>query len=112
MTEDEFLPVLPLGELGIGGKRACRIGDREIILCRTREGVFSLANTCTHAEARMSEGTLRGNRLICPLHGASFDVRDGRVLGGPAVVPLATYPTRVVNDVVCVAVGAHATKSP
>jgi Rieske 2Fe-2S protein len=28
---------------------------------------------------------------VCPLHGAAFDVRDGRVLGSPAQVPLATY---------------------
>jgi nitrite reductase/ring-hydroxylating ferredoxin subunit len=37
------------------------------------------------------------------LHGASFDVRTGAVLGGPATMPLAAYQTRVVGDVVEVA---------
>jgi nitrite reductase/ring-hydroxylating ferredoxin subunit len=45
----------------------------------------------------MSEGRLRGCRLICPLHGASFDVRDGSVLGAPAVSPLKAHGLRIVD---------------
>jgi 3-phenylpropionate/trans-cinnamate dioxygenase ferredoxin subunit len=41
---------------------------------------------------------------VCPLHGASFDVRDGRVLGPPALVSLSTYPLRIVNGVIEVSV--------
>ena len=63
-------------------------------MCHTKSGVFALDNICSHAYARMSEGRLRGTRLICPLHGASFDVRDGRVLGPPATQPLAATRTR------------------
>ena len=77
---------------------------REIVICHTREGLFALDNICTHAHARMCEGRLRATRLVCPLHGASFDVRDGRVLGPPATIPLATYPVRVVDSTVEVAV--------
>jgi 3-phenylpropionate/trans-cinnamate dioxygenase ferredoxin subunit len=45
----------------------------------------------------MDEGRLRGTRVICPLHGASFDVRTGAVLGAPANAPLTRYPVRVVD---------------
>ncbi len=90
--------VVPLSELPIGRMRAFRVGEREILLCRTREGVFALDNVCTHAEARMSEGSLRGARLTCPLHGASFSVTDGCVLGGPATSPLRTYGVRLVGE--------------
>jgi len=31
----------------------------------------------------LSEGQLNGNTLTCPDHGAQFDVRSGKVLGGP-----------------------------
>jgi nitrite reductase/ring-hydroxylating ferredoxin subunit len=78
--------------------RSFRVGEREVLLCRTREGVFALDNVCTHAEARMSEGSLRGTRLTCPLHGASFSVTDGSVLGGPATVPLRTHAVRVAGE--------------
>lgn len=83
--------------------RCVTLAGREVLICHTREGVFALDNVCTHAFARMHEGRLRGLRLICPLHGASFDVRDGRVLGAPATEPLARHEVRVVDGMVQVA---------
>ena len=95
---------MTLAEIPQGSMQAKVLEGREIVICHTREGgVFALDNICTHAHARMCEGRLRATRLVCPLHGASFDVRDGRVLGAPAVVPLPTYPVRVVDGVIEVA---------
>ena len=104
----QFETVLKLAELPLGSMRACVIAGREIVICHTREGVFALDNICTHAHARLCEGRLRATRLVCPLHGASFDLRDGRVLGPPAVVPLPTHAVRVTEGVVEVAVEAVA----
>jgi 3-phenylpropionate/trans-cinnamate dioxygenase ferredoxin subunit len=89
---------LALGDVAEGKMRSCTIGGREIVVCRTKQGVYALDNICTHAYARLDEGRLRGTRLICPLHGAAFDVRDGRVLGAPATRPLATHAVNVIDD--------------
>jgi 3-phenylpropionate/trans-cinnamate dioxygenase ferredoxin subunit len=89
---------IPLNELAEGAMLVRSIGGREIVICRTKAGLHALDNICTHAYARLNEGRLRGTRLICPLHGASFDVRDGRALGAPASRPLATHPIQVVGD--------------
>jgi nitrite reductase/ring-hydroxylating ferredoxin subunit len=110
MNDLVFRPVVALDELKEGRMHACQIEDREIVLCRTREGVYALDNVCTHAYARMNEGRLRGTRLICPLHGASFDVRDGRVLGAPATQPLVSHLVRVVDGMIEVAVAPGAPK--
>jgi len=104
----QFLAVMKLAELPLGSMRARVVGGRELVICHTREGVYALDNICTHAHARLSEGRLRSTRLSCPLHGACFDVRDGRVLGSPAAVPLPTYAVRVVGEMIEVAVGALA----
>jgi nitrite reductase/ring-hydroxylating ferredoxin subunit len=109
MSAGEFVPVLPLAEVPQGNMRTRVLEGREIVFCHTREGLFALDNICTHAHARMCEGRLRGTRLICPLHGASFDVRDGRVLAAPAVVPLPTYPVRVVNGTIEIALTPNPT---
>lgn len=98
--------LLTLAELREGRMRACTVEGREILVCRTKAGVFALDNVCTHAFARMSEGSLRGTQLTCPLHGARFDVRDGRVLRGPATQPLKTYATRIVDGAVEVTIPA------
>jgi nitrite reductase/ring-hydroxylating ferredoxin subunit len=99
-----FAPVLELTELPLGVMRACTVAGRELLLCHTRAGLFALDNICTHAEARLCEGRLRATRLVCPLHGAVFDVRDGRVLAPPAECPLPTYALRVRAGVIEVAV--------
>jgi nitrite reductase/ring-hydroxylating ferredoxin subunit len=98
-----FAPALALSELPVGSMRGCTLGGRELVICHTRAGLFALDNTCTHAEARLCEGRLRGTRLVCPLHGAAFDLRDGRVLAPPAVQPLARHLVRVTAGVIEVA---------
>jgi nitrite reductase/ring-hydroxylating ferredoxin subunit len=101
-----FQPVMKLAELPPGSMRACLIGAREIVVCRSREGVFALDNICTHAHARLCEGRLRATRLTCPLHGATFDIRNGRPLSSPAEIPLLTHAVRVVEDSIEVEVSA------
>jgi nitrite reductase/ring-hydroxylating ferredoxin subunit len=104
----QFETVMKLSELPLGSMRARMVGGREILICRTREGVFALDNICTHAHARLCEGRLRATRLVCPLHGTSFDIRDGRVLGPPADSPLPTHAVRVVDDAIEVALNPAA----
>lgn len=91
----QFQASMQLGDLPLGSMRAVLLGERELVICHTREGIFALDNICTHAHTRLCEGRLRANRLICPLHGAAFDIRDGRALGPPAQLALATYPVRI-----------------
>jgi len=99
----EFQAVMQLTEVPLGGMRTCTLAGVELVICHTREGVFALDNICTHAHARLCEGRLRATRLVCPLHDASFDVRDGRVLGPPAEVPLPTHALRIVDGTIEVA---------
>src|SRR5262245_12284845 len=54
---------------------------------------------CTHRQGPLSEGTLDGSTVTCPLHGAQFNVWTGAVLRGPARDPLKTYPVTVDGDV-------------
>ena len=85
------------------GKTLCvDVDGREVLLCHTGDGVFAVDNLCTHAAARLCEGKLKGHRILCPLHGAAFDVRDGSALTRPASIALATYQVRVEEDAISV----------
>jgi nitrite reductase/ring-hydroxylating ferredoxin subunit len=99
----QFEATLKLADVPLGSMRTCLIGGREILICHTREGLFALDNICTHAHARLCEGRLRATRVVCPLHGGSFDIRDGRVLGPPAEVALPTHAVRIVEGTIEVA---------
>jgi len=81
------------------GKTLCvEVDGREILICHTKEGFFAVDNLCSHAAARLCEGKLKGQKILCPLHGAAFDVRDGRALTRPASTQIDTFPIRVADD--------------
>jgi 3-phenylpropionate/trans-cinnamate dioxygenase ferredoxin subunit len=103
MSQGEYRRVASVADASEGRMLAVDVAGRDILICHARDGWFALDNMCTHAFARLHEGRLRGSRLICPLHGASFDCRNGAVLGPPAVVPLKTHAVRIVGDHVEVA---------
>ena len=46
-------------------------------------------------EREPGDGRLRGNKVLCPMHGGSFDARDGSALSKPAREPLDTWQVRV-----------------
>jgi len=74
-----------LSDLGDGEMRCFEdVGADGIVVCRVDGDLFALTDNCSHADTPLSEGRLRGHGLICPLHGASFDVRDGSHSGPPA----------------------------
>src|SRR4051794_28875168 len=67
------------------------------------DGVFyAIGDTCTHAEASLSEGDFYDDRVECPLHGSPFNVTTGKALGGQATGNSGKYATRVEDGVVYV----------
>ena len=94
----EQVRVASLSDLPQGKTLAVEVEQREVLLCHTAEGVFAVDNLCTHGAARLCEGKLKGQRILCPLHGAAFDVRSGEALSRPAVRPLASHAVTLNGD--------------
>ena len=107
MSSDNYLRVAAVTDVPEGKMIEVTLAGKSLVLCHSKDGWFALDNVCTHAYAKMHEGRLRGVRLICPLHGASFDCRTGTVLGAPALYPLKTHPVRVSGDDVEIAMAAQ-----
>jgi len=99
MADDsEFQVVASCSDVPRGKSLCVQFAGREVLLCHTAEGIYAVDNLCTHAEARLCEGKLKGQRILCPLHGAAFDVRDGSALSRPATIALSTYPVKVEGE--------------
>jgi 3-phenylpropionate/trans-cinnamate dioxygenase ferredoxin subunit len=75
-----------------GEKSVARLEDKEILVCRIDESYFAVSNRCTHSAWPLASEPIEGMEIICTLHGARFDLRDGCPTAGPASKPLATYP--------------------
>jgi nitrite reductase/ring-hydroxylating ferredoxin subunit len=99
---DGFVPVTRASELPPGAM-TWAVLDRTRLLIAHVDGVFyALADACGHRGAPLSRGTLTGHVVECPLHYATFDVRTGKLLGGPTAADVRTYEVRVEADTVYV----------
>lgn len=67
-----------------------------IVVCNLDGTFYALEDRCSHEDFELSVGQFDPAHgvLTCVLHGAEFDVRDGRALCGPAYVPVPTFPVR------------------
>jgi nitrite reductase/ring-hydroxylating ferredoxin subunit len=97
MNDATWTTVAGDADLAIGEMRRSHADGHDLLLCRTQHGWHALDLHCPHAEQPMDEGRLRGERLICPLHGASFDVRTGASLGRPATDPIGVHTVRLLE---------------
>lgn len=49
----------------------------DLVVTRIGRHMFAVAERCPHADASLAEGLIEGHRIVCPLHFAEFDLRDG-----------------------------------
>jgi nitrite reductase/ring-hydroxylating ferredoxin subunit len=101
---ESFHPVARVSDIPKKQCRSFRIAGADVMIAHTVDGFYAVEDLCTHAEARLSQGRLKRCRIACPLHGAVFDLRDGRVVKGPASRPVRAYPVRVAGDMLEVGV--------
>lgn len=92
------LVVARVGEIAPGGMKKFSGAGYTLLVLNGDDGYYVTDDTCTHAEASLSEGTLDGCEIECPVHGAKFDLKTGEVLSLPAFVPLRTYPVSIAGD--------------
>ena len=95
---DVFVRAGRVGDLAPGKMMRVEIAGRRILLANVGGRLYATADTCTHEDASLSGGSLRGEFVKCPLHGSRFNVCTGRVMEEPAEEDLQTYPVRVEGD--------------
>jgi 3-phenylpropionate/trans-cinnamate dioxygenase ferredoxin subunit len=76
------------------------VNETAIMVCRFRDEYFAIENKCSHALSSFDEGRMRGYRIMCPLHGATFDIRDGSPTGAPATRPIRSFPLRISDGMI------------
>ena len=92
----KWTAVVALDELEAGSlRRVTPKRGEPLVLLRDGEAIYAAAATCTHVGGPLDEGTVEDACITCPWHGSLFDLRDGRVIHGPASSPIRAYETRV-----------------
>lgn len=68
-----------------------------IVVVNHDGALYALEDKCSHEDFELSSGSVDpvDASIECVLHGARFDVRDGRALCAPAYSPVVKFPTKI-----------------
>jgi len=98
MAEVIYYPICKKDDLPNGERLWITIGNDPVVIFNINGNYFAIRDVCTHDDGPLGEGDLEDHQVICPRHGARFDVRTGEVLSLPAVKDVPSYPIRLVGD--------------
>ena len=96
------LEVCPVEELPPGSVKIVRAGLVAVGVYNLGGEYYAIEDRCSHDDGPLCEGDFDAETavVICPRHGANFDIRSGRALTLPAYEPVETYPVRVVDGLI------------
>ena len=99
----DFHDVVAETDLPAETKTAVKINGWHILLANVGGIVHAINDRCPHAASPLSEGRVRRGVVMCPLHGARFDIATGACIGGNTG-PLRRFAVRIENGRISVAV--------
>ncbi len=76
----EYIRVADKAELPANKMILVVVGGKEVLLANLDGSYYAIANKCTHLGGSLSKGSLDGNIVTCPRHGAQFDVKTGQAI--------------------------------
>jgi 3-phenylpropionate/trans-cinnamate dioxygenase ferredoxin component len=91
----QFVTVAKADQVPEGQLKVFRAAGARVAVCRLEGKFYAVEDVCTHDEGPLGEGTLRGEEVECPRHGARFNVKSGAAVSMPAVVPVKVFEVRV-----------------
>ena len=91
----EFVEIAPASELPNGERLFVDLGDKPIVIFNIAGHFFAIGDVCSHDDGPLGDGVIEGDNIVCPRHGAEFDVRTGKAMAMPAVVDIPAYPVQI-----------------
>ncbi len=97
MPEDNYFKVCNIAELKESQGERFLVNDTDIALFKIDGKIYAVNNVCPHKQANiMHEGFVENGCVTCPLHGWTFEIATGNLLGGSR--GLKSYPVKIEKD--------------
>ena len=97
----EFVYAAQVDEVKEGEILALNIEDTPLALTRVMGKIVAFGDVCTHDDGPLAEGNIDGECVVCPRHGARFNLFTGKPTF-PAPYPIPIYETTIEGDEVFV----------
>jgi len=96
----DWVTVANAGELAPGSHRVVDVDGAAVVVFNLGGEYHAIEDVCTHDGGQLTGGTVEGEEIVCPRHGARFCIRTGKALTAPAYEPVAKFPVRVENGMI------------
>jgi arsenite oxidase small subunit len=93
-TPSEAVDAGPMQDLPVNEAITVKFGRYPALVINTPDGLKAYSSVCTHF-ACLVKWEKETGKIVCPCHDATFDPKDGSVLGGPAPSPLTAFNVEV-----------------
>ncbi len=102
-VNQQYVPALALDDFPQSGIASVVLGGWHVLIAKVGDDFFALNDRCSHAASPLSTGRLRHGAIMCPLHGARFELASGKCIGG-ANRAVPSFRVRIASGMVEVAV--------
>ncbi len=100
----KWVDVAPVDDVPEGEVKTFTIDAQRVAVARANGQLYAVQDLCSHDDGPLGDGGLEEFAIVCPRHGAKFDVRTGAVLAMPAIAPIETFPVMEKDGRIQVAV--------
>ncbi|MCB0165080.1 MAG: non-heme iron oxygenase ferredoxin subunit [Anaerolineae bacterium] len=97
-----FIKVAKTSDLAPGEKMLVEYEDEDVGLFNLEGEFYAISDVCTHDDGPLVEGTLDGDCIICPRHGARFNIKTGEQTM-PAFSPVPLYQVKIEGNDILIA---------
>jgi 3-phenylpropionate/trans-cinnamate dioxygenase ferredoxin component len=91
------IAVGPVEAIPEGSVKIVQSGSLFVGVYRIDGNLYAIEDRCSHDDGPLCEGERDGFCVVCPRHGARFDLRTGAVLSLPATEDVEAFEV-VVRD--------------
>ncbi|MEV3904743.1 MULTISPECIES: Rieske (2Fe-2S) protein [unclassified Mycobacterium] len=89
-----------LDEVPVGEGRTYSVRGEQIAVFRLRDGTLrAIDAVCPHRGGPLADGLADDRVVVCPLHGHTFDLCDGREAAG-ADLSVRSFPVEAVDGTI------------
>ncbi|MEZ6040170.1 MAG: iron-sulfur cluster assembly protein [Planctomycetaceae bacterium] len=78
-----------------GERESVFVDDIPALLVRIEDQFFVVEDVCTHDGQPLTDGPLKGQSIVCPRHGATFDLETGKALCMPATKAIRSFGVEI-----------------
>jgi 3-phenylpropionate/trans-cinnamate dioxygenase ferredoxin subunit len=100
----EWIDAIAESALAEGEHIVVDVDGVDVALFNLSGQFYAIEDVCSHDGTEIASGELDGDEIVCPRHGARFCVKTGAVKCAPAYEAIASYPVKVADGRVWVAV--------